>query len=90
MLSTLQGISSEVELLVHGVLRFLSADDGENVHTLRGGQFDLYMVQPEVFVNLKSLSKTCHIMACLIFNLKVKNVCFEDKDKELPCYDIHI
>ena len=34
MLSVLLGISSEVELLDHGVLRFLSAGDGENVHIL--------------------------------------------------------
>ena len=51
MLSTLPGISSEVELLDHGVLRFLSAGDGENVHILRGSQFGLSMVQPELRVN---------------------------------------
>ena len=48
--SILLGISSEVELLDHGVLRFLSVGDGENVHILRGGQFGLYMVQPELCV----------------------------------------
>ena len=51
MLSLLLGISSEVELLDHGVLRFLSVGNGENVHILRGGQFGLYMVQSELCVN---------------------------------------
>ena len=51
VLSALLGISSQVELLDHKVLRFLSACDGENVHILRGGQFGLYMVQPELRVN---------------------------------------
>ena len=34
VLSALLGISSQVELLDHKVLRFLSACDGENVHIL--------------------------------------------------------
>lgn len=37
-LSVLFGISSEVELLEHKVLRFLSACDGEDVHILRYGE----------------------------------------------------
>ena len=35
---TLLGVYSEVELLDHMVLRFLSACDGENVHILRNGE----------------------------------------------------
>ena len=38
MVSILLGISSEVELLGHMVLRFLSAGDGKNVHILRYGE----------------------------------------------------
>jgi len=38
VVSILLGISSEVELLGHMVLRFLSAGDGENVHILRYGE----------------------------------------------------
>ena len=37
-LSVLFGISSEIELLEHKVLRFLSACDGEDVHILRYGE----------------------------------------------------
>ena len=78
MLSTLQGISSEVELLVHGVLRFLSADDGENVHILRGSQFGLSMVQPELCVN-----QGCIVQPSQLTTLTpgVKNIYFEDKDE---------
>ena len=38
ILSVLFGISSQVELLDHQVVRFLSACDGENVHILRNGE----------------------------------------------------
>ena len=38
VLSVLLGISSEVELLDHVVLRFLSACDGGDVHILRYGE----------------------------------------------------
>ena len=37
-LSVLFGISSEVELLEHKVLRFLSACDGEDENILRNGE----------------------------------------------------
>ena len=42
-----------------------------------GSHFGLYMVQPGVCVNLKSLSNTHSRSASII---KVKNICFEDKD----------
>ena len=52
ILSVLFGISSQVELLDHKVLKFLSACDGENVHILRNGKsFSLYMVHLELCVN---------------------------------------
>ena len=40
-LSVLFGISSEIELLEHKVLRFLSACDGEDVHILKYGDIVL-------------------------------------------------
>ena len=78
MLSVLLGISSEVELLDHGVLRFLSAGDGENVHILRGGQFGLYMDQPELYVNQGALSNP---YSSSTLTPGVKKIYFEDKDE---------
>ena len=77
VLSMLPGISSEVELLDHGVLRFLSAGDGENVQMLRG-QFGLYMDQPELYVNQGALSNP---YSSSTLTPGVKKIYFEDKDE---------
>ena len=56
MSSILLGVASEVELLDHIDLGFLSACDRENVHVFGelmywGTQFVLYTVQSELCVN---------------------------------------
>ena len=52
--------------------------DGENVHILRGGQFGLYIVQPELCVN-----QGCIVQPSQLTTLTpgVKNIYFEDKDE---------
>ena len=68
MLSIPLGISSEVELLDHG----------ENVQILRGGQFGLYMDQPELYVNQGALSNP---YSSSTLTPGVKKIYFEDKDE---------